>query len=234
MTVTPSQKHVIDCVLAIFETGKVPTPGSYATCAILNDGAGISFGKHQSTDRANSLDLVVKRYIQKGGVNAKQLEPFLPYFAANKSATEPPHGPWSMETLTVVNILRAAGVDPLMQSAQDEVFDENYFTPALNIATQVGAKYALTVLMIYDTCIHSGPGGVAHIRNLFAAKSPANGGDEKEWVRAYIAARRNWLATHKLQVLHATVYRMDALKAIVDAGNWDLVTPLKVRGVSIV
>jgi len=108
MTVTPSQKHVIDCVLAIFETGKVPTPGSYATCAILNDGAGISFGKHQSTDRANSLDLVVKRYIQKGGLSAKQLEPFLPYFAANKSATEPPRGPWSMETQTVVNILRAA------------------------------------------------------------------------------------------------------------------------------
>jgi hypothetical protein len=33
-----------------------------------------------------------------------------------------------------------------------------------------------------------------------------------------------------MTVLHATVYRMDALKAIADAGNWDLATPLTVRG----
>ncbi len=83
--------------------------------------------------------------------------------------------------------------------------------------------------MRYDPVVR--PGGSCP---SFAAKSPANGGDEKAWVQAYIAARRNWLATHKLQVLHATVYRMDALKAIADAGNWDLVTPLKVRAVSIV
>ena len=61
MTLTPSQKHAIDCVLSIFETGRVPTAASYSTCTILADGAGISYGKHQSTDRAGSLDLVVKR-----------------------------------------------------------------------------------------------------------------------------------------------------------------------------
>jgi chitosanase len=126
--------------------------------------------------------------------------------------------------------LRTAGADPLMQRAQDEVFDRDYFAPAVNLAQQIGLKTALGLLVVYDSCIHSGPGGVTMIRQKFAEKSPANGGDEKAWVLAYIRTRRNWLATHSMTVLHATVYRMDALKAIADAGNWDLATPLTVRG----
>ena len=233
IVLTADQKRVINGVLSIFETGRLATAASYSTCTILPDGAGISYGTHQSTDRSNSLDLIVKKYIEKGGVHAAALQAHLPYFAANKSASEPPKGPWSAETQTVVNLLKTAGADPIMQAAQDEVFAELYFTPAVNIANQVGAVHALTALIIYDTCIHSGPGGVAMIRNMFAAKSPANGGDEKEWARAYVNARRNWLATHKLTVLHATVYRMDTMKQLMDAGSWSLALPLTVRGVKI-
>lgn len=233
MTYTPEQKHVIDCVLAIFETGRIPTASSYATCTILPDGAGISYGKHQCTDRAGSLDAVVKRYIELGGGCAEALSKFLPYFAANRSTTEPPRGPWSAETQNVVNLLKTAGADPVMHRAQDEVFDRDYFLPAVNHAKAVGLTSALGLLVMYDTCIHSGPGGVGNIRNMFPEKSPANGGDEKAWVLAYLRARRNWLATHKLTVLHATVYRMDALKALADAGKWDLAMPLTVRNVKI-
>ena len=230
MTPTAQQKHVIDCVLSIFETGRVPTAASYATCTILADGAGISYGKHQCTDRAGSLDAVVKRYIALGGQFATALKAFETTLATNASTKVPPKGPWGAEVTDLVNLLKAAGADPVMHRAQDEVFDEVYFAPALNHAKQIGLTTALGLLVCYDTCIHSGPGGVTMIRNMFAAKSPANGGDEKEWVKAYIAARRNWLATHSLTVLPATVYRMDALKALADAGAWDLAMPLTVRG----
>jgi chitosanase len=230
MTPTAQQKHVIDCVLSIFETGRVPTAASYATCTILADGAGISYGKHQCTDRAGSLDAVVKRYIALGGQFATALKAFETTLATNASTKVPPKGPWGAEVTDLVNLLKAAGADPVMHRAQDEVFDEVYFAPALNHAKQIGLTTALGLLVCYDTCIHSGPGGVTMIRNMFAAKSPANGGDEKEWVKAYIGARRNWLATHSLTVLHATVYRMDALKALADAGAWDLAMPLTVRG----
>ena len=233
MTLTPAQKHVIDCVLSIFETGRVPTAASYSTCSILADGAGISYGKHQCTDKAGSLDLVVKKYIALGGQYATQLKAYEAYLAANVSSTEPPKGPYKPETTALINLLKTAGADPVMQKAQDEVFDSNYFAPALNHAQSVGAAHALTVLVIYDTCIHSGPGGVTMIRNKFAAKSPANGGDEKEWVKAYINARRAWLAGNANSLVQKTVYRMDALMELVNAGNWDLKTPLKVRGVAI-
>jgi chitosanase len=230
---TPAQRHAINCVLSIFETGRVPSAASYSTCTILADGAGISYGAHQSTDRAGSLDAIVKRYIELGGKHAASLTPYLPYFAANKSASEPPKGPWSAETRAVIDILKAAGADPLMQRAQEEVFDSHYFQPAVNHANQIGLTKALSLLVVYDTCIHSGPGGVTSIRNMFPAKSPANGGSEEEWVKSYLNARRNWLATHKMTILHGTVYRMDALLALVQAGNWDLAAPLTVRGVRI-
>ena len=233
ITYSADQKRAIDGVLSIFETGRVPTAASYATCTILADGAGISYGKHQCTDAAGSLDLVVKKYIELGGVHAAALQPYLPHLAANGSTKEPPRGPWSATTTGLVNLLKQAGTDPLMHRAQDEVFDAHYFMPAVNHANQIGLTKALSLLVVYDTCIHSGPGGVTSIRNMFAAKSPANGGAEEEWVKAYLNARRNWLATHKMTILHGTVYRMDALLALVNAGNWDLKLPFACRGVTV-
>jgi chitosanase len=233
ITYTPAQRHAINCIISVFETGRVPNPGAYSTCTILPDGAGISYGMHQSTDRAGSLDNIVKRYIELGGAHAPALQAYLPYFASNKSATEPPKGPWSAETQAVVNLLKTAGADPIMHRAQEEVFDRDYFQPAVNHANQIGLTKALSLAVVYDTCIHSGPGGVTMIRNMFAAKSPANGGTEAEWVKAYINARRNWLATHKMTILHGTVYRMDALLALITAGNWDLTPPFKVRTVTV-
>lgn len=230
MTYTAQQKHVIDCVLSIFETGRVPTAASYATCTILADGAGISYGKHQCTDRAGSLDLVVKRYIALGGQFATAFKAFETTLATNASTKVPPKGPWGTEVTDLVNLLKAAGADPVMHRAQDEVFDEQYFTPAVNHAKSAGLTTALGLLVVYDTCIHSGPGGVPMIRQKFAAKSPANGGDEKEWVKGYINARRAWLAGNSNPLVQGTVYRMDALKALVDAGAWDLAMPLTVRG----
>ena len=109
MTLTTSQKHAIDCVLSIFETGRTPTAASYATCTILADGAGISFGKHQCTDRAGSLDLVVKRYIALGGQHATALKAFEPVLAANQSTKEPPKGPWSKPVTDLVALLDGLG-----------------------------------------------------------------------------------------------------------------------------
>lgn len=232
MTYTSAQKHAIDCVLAIFETGKIPTAASYSTCTILKDGAGISYGKHQSTDHSNSLDLVVKRYIAKGGVHAAALQHYVPRLAANETTKLNPAAPdaWALD---LINLLRQAGADPLMQAAQDEVFDEVYFTPAVNHAKQIGLTKALSLLVIYDTCIHSGPGRVGTHRAVFAEKSPANGGDEAAWVKAYLNARRLWLLSSTNPLVQKTVYRIDALLALVNAGNWDLAAPLVVRTVKI-
>jgi chitosanase len=233
MEYTSEQKHAIDCILAIFETGRVPTAASYSTCTILEDGAGISYGKHQCTDHSGSLDAVVKRYIKKGGRLAKDLESCLPLLAANASTKVPPKGPWGADITNLVKLLKDAGSDPLMREAQDEIFDEIYFTPALNHAKDAGLTTALGLLVVYDTCIHSGPGRVATHRAAFPESSPKNGGDEKAWVKAYISVRRAWLAANKNKLVQRTVYRQDAMLELVKADNWDLKLPIAVRGVKI-
>jgi chitosanase len=234
MNITPQQKHVIDCVLSIFETGRIPTTASYSTCSILEDGAGISYGKHQCTDKAGSLDLVCKKYIKLGGQQAEPLKQYMNYLATNQSSKfgsrRETYPTW---LVSLINLLKSAGPDPLMQKAQDEIFDVNYWLPAVNHCNNIGLKTPLGHLIVYDSTIHSGPNGVTIIRNLFPQKSPANGGDEKEWCLAYINARRIWLLNNPNALVKKTIYRMDALKAIADANNWELKTPLVVRNVKI-
>lgn len=232
MTISLEQKKVIDSVLSIFETGRVPTAASYSTCTVLSDGAGISYGKHQSTDRAGSLDKIVDLYIQQGGKHSEELKQFIPKLAANESAKLDPKNIPSWAKY-LIGVLKEAGKDPIMQSAQDAIFDSCYWIPSVGHSAKIGLTTALGHLVVYDTCIHSGPGGVAVIRARFPEASPANGGDEKAWVRAYIYARRAWLASNPNPLVKKTVYRSDALMDIVKSGNWSLATPLTIRGVAI-
>jgi len=227
---TAAQKKAIDAVLAIFETGKVPTPESYATCTILKDGAGISYGKHQCTDKAGSLDLVVKRYIALGGPLAGDLQKYLPQIASNESTKVTPGGPYPAWLNDLIALLKKAGKDAFMQRAQDEVFDEVYFSPAVKHAESFGLTSALGLLTIYDTCIHSGPGRVATHKAAVKEPTPAAGGDEKEWVKEYIAVRRAWLAANSNPLVQKCVYRQDALSKLIAAGKWDLATPFVCHG----
>ena len=234
MSITENQKSVINNVLCIFETGRLPSKQSYSTCSILNDGAGISYGKHQCTDKAGSLDLVCKKYIELKGHYASELSTYMVHLMSNETANySSDRSRYPSWLISLLNLLKVAGEDPIMQRAQDEVFDAYYWATAVKHAESVGLKTALGYLICYDSTIHSGASGVTIIRNLFPQKSPANGGDEKEWCVAYINARRNWLLSSKNELVRRTVYRMDALKSIADANNWDLNTPLTVRGVKI-
>jgi len=232
--ITQQQKKTIDSVVSIFETGRVPTVASYSTCSILNDGAGISYGKHQCTDKAGSLDLVCKRYIELGGQQAGPLKEYMRYLITNESSkynNVTSNYPAWLNSL--ISLLKSAGSDVLMQQAQDEVFEKVYWNPALEHCANIGLKTALSHLVIYDTCIHSGPGRVTSLRQKFPEKSPANGGDEKTWVIAFLNARRAWLAANSNPLVQKTVYRIDAMLEIAKNNNWDLNTPLTVRKVKI-
>lgn len=120
-----------------------------------------------------------------------------------------------------------------MQASQDEVFDESYWSPAVRKCEAAGLKTALAYLVVYDTCIHSGPGRVDSLRNKFAAKAPSTGGDEKVWVKEFLNARRTWLLGNSNPLVQKSSYRCDAMLKLVEAGNWDLTTPFVYRGTTI-
>ena len=224
------EKRAIDSVLSIFETGRLPSPESYSTCAVLADGAGISYGKHQSTDRAGSLDLVCKQYIALQGPRASELNAYLGYLGSNASAKVNPKGPYPDWLRTLMSLLRDLGREPLMQQCQDEVFDRVYFSPAVNHCNALGLTRALSLLTIYDTCIHSGPGRVASHRQAIAVAPPAEGGDEKAWIKAYVAERRAWLLRSSNELVRKTIYRPDAISKLIASDNWDLRMPFTCCG----
>lgn len=230
--VTPAQKHTINSVLSLNETGKLPSAAAYSTVTVLSDGAGISYGIHQSTDRSNSLDAIVMRYIDLGGAQGAKFKPFLDELEANASTkVDPKNLPQWVKDLET--LLAEAGKEPLMQKAQDQVFDENYWVPAVQRGVAMGLKSALAYLVLYDTCIQSGPARIDSLRKNFAEKAPSTGGDEHAWVVAFLNARKAFLLGNSNPLVQSSVYRVNALLGMTAAGNWDLVTPFTYLGKTV-
>jgi chitosanase len=228
--ITSSQKHIIDAIVSIHETGKLPTAAAYSTITVLSDGAGISYGKHQSTDKSGSLDAILHRYCDKGGCLTNQIKPFFDLLAANESTkVDPKNLPAWVRTLKT--LLAEAGKDPVMQAAQDEVFDENYWIPATQKCAAMGLVTALSHLAVYDTIIHSGPTRVDRLRSAFAEVPPARGGGEQAWVLAFLQARKKWLQSNSNPLVVNSAYRVDAMLKL--PPNWELTPPFTYRNVYV-
>ncbi len=230
---TPDLRQIstINAILSVFETGRIPTKEAYQTVALLSDGAGISYGKHQSTDRSGSLDAITQRYRDLGG---RELVPFEGYLRANDSTKLNPRTPFAQQPdwyRALVAALQTAE-RPAHAAAQDEVFAKTYWLPALQEGQNAGCQYALSFCMLYDTCIHSGAGKMAFHRNRFPEKAPVNGGDEKAWITAYLKDREAWLAGSSNPLVQKTVYRPQTLRGLLE--NPHLQTPLVIRGVTLV
>jgi chitosanase len=224
--ISPDTKRVIQSILSVFETGK--PEGAYDAVTVLSDGAGISYGKHQATDKSDTLDAIVYRYLDLGGVYAKELRSYLDRLESDATASQDPSNlePWVTSLMEL--LATAARKDAKMRVAQDQIFDELYWRPAADQALAMKLELPLSWLVCYDTTIHSGPGGITRIRKLFPERPPSAGGDEKAWVVAYLYARRGWLLEHPNPVVQATVYRIDAMLDLVDAANWELATPIQI------
>ncbi len=224
------KKEVIKSIIHIFETGKAH--GDYSSASVLTDGAGISYGASQATDKADSLDAIVFAYRDASGLYAKEFDQYIQYLASDATATLNPKAlpDWCKN---LIALLKKAGTDPIMKKCQDDIFDTHYWVPAAALADQMKLTLPLSRAIVYDTCIHSGPGGVAKIRKLFPESPPSSGGDEKKWAVAYVKARKNWLLAFSNPLVQKTSYRMEAFQHIIDNGNWELETPLVVRSVTI-
>lgn len=220
------KKRIIKAILSVFETGT--TFADYGVVTVLADGAGITYGAHQSTDGGeSSLDKIVIRYIELGGVYADDLAPFLNRLENDETTSADPNAipAWVQSLMTILE--RAGDSDPLMAQAQEEVFESHYWEPAAKQADGMDLKTALAWLVCYDSTIHSGSRGIGIIRRRFVEGPPSSGGDERAWVKAYLDARRQWLLT----IPHAasTVYRIDSMLALLEAGNWELNAPVKIQ-----
>lgn len=203
------KKRKIMEVLNVFETGS--KKGNYSAISIYKDGPNdsrqITYGRSQTTESGN-LKKLVKAYAEAGGEYSPEFEKWVDRVGKR---------PFLVDNKKFLSLLEKAGEDPVMKEVQDNFFDETYWKPAKKFYDKNNFKYPLTMLVVYDSYIHSGwvP---SWLRERFDAKPS----DEKEWVRQYVKTRHEHLLNHRKPILRKTVYRTKAFLALIEDNNWNL------------
>lgn len=124
---------------------------------------------------------------------------------------------------------KQAASDAVFQRAQNDERDRSYFNPAVSQAKSDELR-ALGQFIYYDAMVMHGPGsdaesfGGIRAAALKKAKSPAQGGDERTYLNAFLDAR---VAAMKQEAAHEDVSRVEtAQRKFLEAGNFNLNTPL--------
>ncbi|MFG2848179.1 chitosanase [Kitasatospora sp. NPDC048296] len=132
---------------------------------------------------------------------------------------------------------KKAAQDPVFQQAQTDERDRVYFNPSV-MQAQTDGLHALGQFIYYDAIVMHGPGdepvsfGGIRAAAMRKARTPAQGGDEKTYLAAFLDARR---AAMKTEAAHEETDRVDTEQLVfLRAGNLGLKPPLawKVYGES--
>ncbi|MCB1498523.1 MAG: murein L,D-transpeptidase catalytic domain family protein [Bauldia sp.] len=225
ITLTDEQRRICERVINVFETGTVA--GRYGAISIYADGPNdirqITYGRSQTTEYGNLRELV-EMYVGANGAFSEALRPFV-----SQIGRVPLVDNDAFKTL----LRRAGNEDPVMRATQDVFFERRYFRPALRWAGNNGFTLPLSVLVIYDSFIHSGSIR-EDLRNRFPERPPAQGGDEKTWIAQYVDVRHDWLTHHHRPAVRASNYRTRDLQREIAAGSWDLARrPFMANGVPV-
>jgi chitosanase len=217
------QKNKILKIINIFETGSVKT--DYSSVFVYNDGPNsikqVTLGR--GFTEFGNLAKVVNNYADAGGIFSKDFQKYVGRVGKGSSLH-------SDKNFT--DLLKKSGSDPVMMDVQDKVFEDKYWTPALKFFNDNQFTHPLSLLVIFDSYLHSGS-VLAFLRARFSEMPPSKGGNEKKWVEEYVRVRRNWLATHSRTILRNTVYRCDSFNDAIKKGNWDLSQPVNANGIIV-
>jgi chitosanase len=220
-----NKKALIQRIVNVFESGS--PDGKYDTLVIYDDGINnshqITYGRSQTTEQGNLLQLI-EMYVENNGTLAANFVPYL-----EKIGTESLVDDENFKRL----LKEAAQKDKTMRDTQDKFFDQYYWQPAVEWAKRNNFKFALSMLVIYDSYIHSGSIPM-FLRKRFKEFTPVNGGDEKKWIASYVDIRHQWLKYHEKPILRKTIYRTQTFINEIERGNWNLdKLPINANGINV-
>jgi chitosanase len=218
MQVTPRQKAVIENIVTLHETGRLNAKSYGMVVNVRGDPGGLTYGKHQVTINSGGLYLMLNRYCTNPNANRQLVEAisrFLPAIRAKNAAV--------VASPVLRDALSQAGNDPVMAQVQDGYFDDQYWNPAVRFCVAKGFYSGLAMAVVYDSTIHG---------SLFKIDKRLQPGLlEATWIRSYVETRRQWMATHPtIPLLRRCTYRMDTFRALLDANNYDLNSPVWAHG----
>jgi chitosanase len=177
------------------------------------------------TEGGGNLKKVLEAYIAAGGAFARDLQTFIPGL-----------GDKSRRSLAgnqaFIALLKVAGKEPTMREVQHQQFDRMYLRPAITWGESYKFTLNLSFLVIADSYLHSGS-MLGFLMARFPEKKPVDGGDEKEWINAYLQIRHDWLRTHSNKILNKTTYRADCYLREAAKGNWDLIGSFMMNGIPV-
>ena len=221
----PAKKDIAMQLVSSAENSSLDWRAQYSYIEDIQDGRGYTAGIIGFCSGTGDMLDLVKDYqaVSPGNRLAKYL-PALQKLANQHSASHAGLDPgfpgdW-----------RAAAKDVAFQVAQDNVRDEQYFTPAVTQAKADGLR-TLGQFIYYDAIVMHGPGNSSDsfggIRKaaMKVAKTPAQGGDETTYLNAFLDAR---VKIMKQEEAHADTSRVDTEQRVfLKAGNFGLDKPLR-------
>lgn len=256
---TVGQILTIRAMLTIIETGRL-SHKAYSMIAILPDGAGISFGKNQTTENSGGLYRLLAMYqemCEKEGQDfafSDYMERLYDGKDSSKKGALTSDKSFHQELVSEADDVR------LFREAQRRYFHKHYFRPAYEIASEYAITNPLILAQIYDIAIQSGITGAKRLISKFDKtwKSPAkfdidNDGhidydkisdseyDELErlWGQGLTDYRLEWLLNFKSSrnpahsnIVRKSSYRSYAFKDQIEKENWGLELPFDFRLIS--
>ena len=144
------------------ETGS--ETGKYAAAKDIGDGAGISFGAYQLTEKSGNIEKYLKQLYSKTSdpLAMMHLQKFKKnVYTGNKES--------------LVNYLKQTGDTNVGRAAQDFLFKNMYLDPAKELAEKYEIKDKASISQIVDHAVNAGIGGAARVIRLAAGDySPLN------------------------------------------------------------
>jgi chitosanase len=221
----PAKKEIAMELVSSAENSSLDWRAQYAYIEDIGDGRGYTAGIIGFCSGTGDMLEVVEAYASLVADNP--LAPFLP--ALRKANGTDSHAGLGRPFLKA---WRTAAKDPAFQAAQDGERDRVYFEPAVTQAKADGLG-TLGQFVYYDAMVMHGPGddaasfGGIRAAALAKAPTPALGGDETAYLKAFFAAR---VKVMKTEEAHADTSRIDdAQRVFLAAGNLDLDPPLDWR-----
>jgi chitosanase len=218
------KKKKIETIVNVFETGSLE--GNYGDVSIFRDGPNrmrqITYGRSQTTEWGHLGELMAL-YVENKGASAVFFAPYLSKFGKTSLVND----------TSLISELKKVGKEQIMQDTQNAFFDKDYWNPACEFYTDNKFTLPLSMLVIYDSYIHSG-GILDFLRKKFPESPPVKGGDEQKWITQYLNVRNSWLENHSNLILRKTTYRTKNMIAARNYGNWNLEKPFNANGLSVV